>query len=205
MDNQFLKKLLDVYIKTHYVNENKTLYRSQQISINKKTKEKELVSFSERRDDINERYSYSYSCKHISASCAPSKTKESKNELIDDFIKGVKDNQTFSEYLLSLIDESGESDVDIYKRAGIDRRLFSKIRSNAEYQPSKNTIFALAISLKLDYKKTSKLLNKAGYEFSNNKLTDIIIMFCIHNKIYDLYQVDSFLIEYNQKPIASTL
>lgn len=131
-----------------------------------------------------------------------SKQKQSKSN-IDDFINLVKDKQTFSEYLFSLIDESGETDADIYNRAGIDRRLFSKIRSNTNYQPSKNTIFALAMSLKLDHTKTSKLLNKAGYEFSNNKLTDIIIMFCIENNIYDLYQVDSFLVEYKQKPIAS--
>ncbi len=124
---------------------------------------------------------------------------------IDEFINIVKDKQTFSQYLFSLIDESGESDAEVYTRAGIDRRLFSKIRSNSDYQPSKNTVFALAMSLKLDHTKTSKLLNKAGFEFSNNKLTDIIIMFCIENKIYDLYQVDSFLVEYNQKPIASDL
>ena len=122
---------------------------------------------------------------------------------IDDFIELVKDKQTFSEYLFSLIDESGETDADVYNRAGIDRRLFSKIRSKKDYQPSKNTIFALAMSLKLDYTKTSKLLNKAGYDFSNNKLTDVIIMFCIENKIYDLYQIDSFLVEYEQKPLAS--
>ena len=70
---------------------------------------------------------------------------------------------------------------------------------------AENTIFALAMSLKLDHTKTSKLLNKAGYEFSNNKLTDIIIMFCIENKIYDLYQIDAFLVEYKQKPIASAV
>ena len=124
---------------------------------------------------------------------------------IDNFINLVKDKQTFSEYLLALIDESGESDADVYNRAGIDRRLFSKIRSNNNYQPSKNTIFALAMALKLDHTKTSRLLNKAGYEFSNNKLTDIIIMFCIENNIYDLYKIDSFLMEYKQKPIASEM
>ncbi|MBO5022379.1 MAG: hypothetical protein J6C53_02755 [Clostridia bacterium] len=128
-----------------------------------------------------------------------------KSSSIKEFIDLVKDQQTFSQYLFSLIDESGESDAEVYTRAGIDRRLFSKIRSNSDYQPSKNTIFALAMSLKLDYTKTRKLLNKAGYDFSNNKLTDIIIMFCIENKIYDLYQIDSLLTEYNQKPIASDL
>ena len=151
-------------------------------------------------------FSYSFNSLQIDdiyeSSCKKSKAKQSQSN-IDEFINIVKDKQTFSEYLFNLIDESGESDADIYNRAGIDRRLFSKIRSNTDYQPSKNTIFALAMSLKLDHTKTSRLLNKAGYEFSNNKLTDIIIMFCIENHIYDLYQVDSFLVEYTQKPIAS--
>jgi hypothetical protein len=115
----------------------------------------------------------------------------------------VKDKQTFAEYLFSLIDESGQTDANVYNRAGIDRRLFSKIRSNKDYQPSKNTVFALAMALELDHTKTSKLLNKAGFDFSNNKLTDIIIMFCIENKIYDMYEIDTLLEGYKQKPLAS--
>ena len=122
---------------------------------------------------------------------------------VDEFIDLVKDKQTFAEYLFSLIDESGQTDANVYNRAGIDRRLFSKIRSNKDYQPSKNTVFALAMALGLDHTKTKKLLNKAGFDFSNNKLTDIIIMFCIENQIYDMYEIDTLLEQYKQKPLAS--
>ena len=185
MIDKFLKIKLQKYIDTHFV--------EIQFARKSFSKSKTLTKAAPKQRVLYEMCSSS-----IEEPC-----KKQKSSNIDDFINIVKDKQTFSEYLFSLIDESGESDADIYNRAGIDRRLFSKIRSNADYQPSKNTIFALAMALKLDQTKTSRLLNKAGYEFSNNKLTDIIIMFCIENKIYDLYQIDSFLVEYKQKPIAS--
>ena len=188
MIDRFLKRKLKQYINTHLIKEErakKTFCKQSRVLTNSKPRTEYTCDMV--------RYSLSLDSVEVSE----------KASSIDEFINVVKDKQTFSEYLFSLIDESGESDADIYNRAGIDRRLFSKIRSNADYQPSKNTIFALAMSLKLDQTKTSRLLNKAGFEFSNNKLTDIIIMFCIENKIYDLYQIDSFLVEYKQKPIAS--
>ena len=149
--------------------------------------------------------------KCCSKQAAPAKAKNSKEfccasllfDVVDDFIDLVKDKQTFSEYLFCLIDESGQTDANVYNKAGVDRRLFSKIRSNKDYQPSKNTVFALAMALELDYTKTSKLLRKAGFDFSNNKMTDIIIMFCIENKIYDMYEIDTLLEKYEQKPLAS--
>lgn len=175
MQDKNIIKQLQLYIKNHY-------------------REPKLKTFKKAKASC---------CKMASEMCYPEPCLKQSLSNIQEFIDIVKDKQTFSEYLFSLIDASGETDADVYNRAGIDRRLFSKIRSNNNYQPSKNTIFALAMALKLDQTKTSKLLNKAGYEFSNNKLTDIIIMFCIENNIYDLYEIDSLLVEYKQRPIAS--
>jgi len=84
----------------------------------------------------------------------------------------------------------------------MDRRLFSKIRSSKDYQPSKSTVFALIIALKTNYTTAEILLEKAGFGFSKNKLTDIIVMFCIENRIYDISSVDELLVHYKEKPLG---
>lgn len=125
-----------------------------------------------------------------------------KQKTIDDFINLIKDDQTFSQYLLKLIDETGLKDSEIYNRVNMDRRLFSKIRSNKNYQPSKYTVFALIIALRLNFTKAEKLLAKAGYNFSKNRLADIIIMFCIENAVYDIFTVNDLLVSHDQKALC---
>jgi len=120
-------------------------------------------------------------------------------------VLGILDKQTksFSSTLLSFIDKKNMTDVDCYKRANIDRKLFSKIRSNQNYKPSKNTVFAFAIAIKLNIDETEDLLMSAGYSLSHSFLTDIIVEYFIEKKKYDINLVNIALDEYKQKPLGS--
>ena len=117
-----------------------------------------------------------------------------------DFIKlrAQELSETFSEMLLRLIKESGQKNSTIYNRANIDRRHFSKIATQKEYQPSKQTVLAFAIALKLDFEKTQDLLAVAGFTLSKANLADVIVSFFIEYKIFDVDLVNQILYKYNQ-------
>ncbi len=106
--------------------------------------------------------------------------------------------ETFSEMLMRLVRESGEKNSDIYKRANIDRRHFSKILCNTNYRPSKETALAFAIALHLDFDTTQEFLATAGYTLTKNNLSDVIITFFIKRKIFDINLVNEYLYEYKQ-------
>ena len=103
-----------------------------------------------------------------------------------------------SRYSYGLIKESGEKNSAIYNRANIDRRHFSKICNHKNYQPSKLTVLAFAIALKLDFEQTQELLAAAGYTLTKNNLADIIISFFIEKKIFDVDVVNNYLYDYEQ-------
>lgn len=105
---------------------------------------------------------------------------------------------SFSDMLMHLIEESGEKNSTIYKRANIDRRHFSKIANNDDYQPSKQTVFAFAIALKLDFEQTKDLLHSAGFTMSRANLTDVIVGYFLEYKIFDVDLVNQILYKYNQ-------
>ena len=106
--------------------------------------------------------------------------------------------QTFQEKLLAEIDKRGLRDSEVYGKANIDRRLFSKIRSNKDYKPSKPTALALAIALGLNLDETTDLLQRAGLALSQSSKADLIVKYCILNGIYDIYDVNAILYEYDQ-------
>lgn len=110
---------------------------------------------------------------------------------------------SFGETLMSLIDLKQESDVEIYKRANLDRKLFSKIRTNPEYKPSKRTAIALALALKLSLEETQDFLLRAGYALSPFEKFDVIIEYFIVMAKYDIYEINAVLFKYDQPLLGS--
>lgn len=120
---------------------------------------------------------------------------------IDDLISAL--GQTFQQKLLALIDEKGYTDSQVYRKAHLDRKLFSKIRCNKDYKPSKMTALSLAVALELNLDEATDLLGRAGLALSPSDLTDMIVKYCIINRIYDIYEVNELLYEHDRQLLGS--
>lgn len=120
---------------------------------------------------------------------------------LDDLLENL--DASFSETLLALIDERGLADAQVYHRANLSRQLFSKIRSNAAYRPTKPTAVALAMALELDLRQTQDLLCRAGLTLSRSSKFDVIVRFFLERGIYDVFQVNEMLFAYDQPLLGS--
>ncbi len=107
-------------------------------------------------------------------------------------------DESFQEMLLRKIDEKGIKDSECYKRAGVDRKLFSKIRSNPLYRPKKTTVIAFCIALELEYDEAEEMLRKAGYALSHSSKFDVIVKYFLIHRRYDLQELNIALYEYDQ-------
>lgn len=133
---------------------------------------------------------------YSSASSLPS-TPQDLDSALEDIDAG------FSETLLRYIDRAGKKDSDIYKRANIDRKLFSKIRNNADYRPSKATALAFAIALELDLDETRDFIARAGYALSHSSKFDIIVEYFILHNNYDVFELNEVLFAFDQPLIGA--
>ncbi len=119
---------------------------------------------------------------------------------INNYINDNKED-TFQKKLFELIDNRALKDSDVYNKVNIDRRLFSKIRSNEEYHPSKETVILLGIGLELEEYEMEELLESASYSLPKNTTYDLIIRFCFKEHIYDINTINGFLYDHNCKTL----
>ena len=107
--------------------------------------------------------------------------------------------KSFQDKLFELIDASGMTDVEVYKKANVDRKVFSSIKCKKDYKPSKKTAVSFAIALKLDMDATKDLLGRAGFALSPSSKFDLIISYFVEKKIYDIYEINAALFEYDEQ------
>lgn len=134
---------------------------------------------------------------------SPKKAKRtvSQNRSLEDVVSQL--GETFQERLFRLIDERHLTDVEVYKRANLDRKLFSKIRCNADYRPKKITALALAVALELNLDETKDLLSRAELALSPSSKFDLIISYFIEREVYDIYTINLALFQHEQPVLGA--
>ena len=174
------------YIDDHYVDEHTDSRRERLRRISRL--EKESMACEDAALDF------------VAAPCAPMDMSVVSGRL-DDML--VELDAGFSETLLKLIDRTGKKDSEIYKKANVDRKLFSKIRNNPDYKPSKTTAIAFAIALELDLEEAKDFIGRAGFALSHSSKFDVIIEFFIKQKNYDIFEINEALFAFDQSLLGA--
>lgn len=118
---------------------------------------------------------------------------------LESIIKSTK-NKTFAETLFAFIDARGLTDSEVYKKSGINRRVFSDIRCKKESVPTKRSIMALCLGLELNIDESNTLLKSAGYALSNSDKLDLIFRYCVEHGIYSIMDINTILTHFDIKP-----
>lgn len=135
-------------------------------------------------------------CMSMAYSAAPKATQD-----LGQLLEGL--DAGFSETLLRLIDRTGKKDSEIYKKANVDRKLFSKIRNNPDYKPSKGTALAFAFALELSIDETKDLIARAGFALSHSNKFDVIVEFFLIHKNYDVFELNEVLFAFDQPLVGA--
>lgn len=180
-----LFKSVGIYIDENYISE-KILdeYGSEKVSRLEPRRFKEKLKF---KGQIQADF-----CAEFCASSAISQSSDEWENRLKKLDAG------FSETLLRLIDRTGKKDSEIYKKANVDRKLFSKIRNNMDYKPSKTTALAFAFALELDIDETRDFIGRAGFALSHSSKFDVIVEYFLVSKNYDIYELNEVLFAFDQ-------
>lgn len=170
------------YIDDHYVDEHTDSRRERLYRLKRLEMEENLA------------------CEKSAAPCAPMAVGAVGGGL-DDLLNDL--DAGFSETLLKLIDRTGKKDSEIYKKANVDRKLFSKIRNNPDYKPSKATAIAFAIALELDLEETKDFIARAGFALSHSNKFDVIIEYFIKQQNYDVFAINEALFAFDQSLLGA--
>lgn len=136
-------------------------------------------------------------CADMSVGAAIPMDSDDWGQLINDLDAG------FSETLLQLIDRTGKKDSEIYKKANVDRKLFSKIRNNMDYRPSKTTALAFAFALELDVEETKDFISRAGFALSHSSKIDVIVEYFLVNRNYNVFELNEVLFAFDQPLVGA--
>ena len=191
------KEDIDVYLvifdRESFMVSKKLLFEIQEYIDDNYIGEEDYPCLRMRKRRLEERRSYSL-YRDYDSDILPNQT---NGRDLDDELKNL--DESFSEMLFRLIDQKGMTDVECYKKANVDRKVFSKIRNTKEYRPSKTTAVAFALALELPLDQAKRMIELAGYSLTHNNKFDVIIEYFIKTQEYDIYKINEVLFEFDQK------